>query len=349
MICKTEYHVDFDVLTDNYVFYDFDYTDIEDTDSCIETVRSQIQDSNTLIILFGGYQCLPEMDDWITAINQFQQQIPNSIVMFNGNLSPLSPQVVRPKFHYHKVCLFDQVSNIYWNQNRQFEKSIVKYVKKHKFYWASSKDLIPRRYILSGLIQSNLLDGNFVNYKCVHRNFDPGYLHSTFELATHEEIMSQCSLIDDRVPLPPLDSTIEFFETEPIFYTDSYCSLITDTYYGENIFLSEKVYTAMLYKHIFFYLGSPGTLQYLKSQGYETFDDVIDTSYDSIVQNGRRLMAARRSLLEFLNQPMSTIKSVYKKYRVQLEENKKLVGVAQRNEEITQILKQILNETRTTH
>jgi hypothetical protein len=45
-------------------------------------------------------------------------------------------------------------------------------------------------------------------------------------------------------------------------------------------FVTEKTYRTMLNRHPFVMQGCPGILEYLQSQGYKTFDSVIDESYD---------------------------------------------------------------------
>ena len=95
---------------------------------------------------------------------------------------------------------------------------------------------------------------------------------------------------------------------------------------------------------MFFYLGYQGTLAYLKKQGYETFDNIIDTSYDAISDSGQRLIAARNSLIEFLTQPLETIKSAYEQAIPAIEHNKQLVQKQRPDLIITKHIENLLNE-----
>ena len=49
---------------------------------------------------------------------------------------------------------------------------------------------------------------------------------------------------------------------------------------GMEDFLSEKIVSPLLAQRPFLYLSSPKTLKFLKSLGFDVFDDIIDISYD---------------------------------------------------------------------
>jgi len=81
-------------------------------------------------------------------------------------------------------------------------------------------------------------------------------------------------------------------------YEETYFSLISETcYYNSHWgyesaqFLSEKVWKSILFKHPFIVISTPGILRCLKHIGYKTFEDIIDESYDKIVDDGDRLLA----------------------------------------------------------
>ena len=76
------------------------------------------------------------------------------------------------------------------------------------------------------------------------------------------------------------------------YYKETYFSLISETTYHENIpFFSEKVFKAMAMGHPFLLVTAPRSLQYLKKLGYKTFHPLIDETYDTIDDPGKRMMA----------------------------------------------------------
>jgi hypothetical protein len=52
---------------------------------------------------------------------------------------------------------------------------------------------------------------------------------------------------------------------------------------GHLPFLTEKVFKTIGFKMPFIFYGEPGSLQFLKTLGYKTFDKIWDESYDSII------------------------------------------------------------------
>jgi hypothetical protein len=65
-------------------------------------------------------------------------------------------------------------------------------------------------------------------------------------------------------------------------YTDSYINLVTETSIFENtIFISEKTWRPFMCGQFGLWLGNPGTVQFLRSCGFDVFDDVFDNhNYD---------------------------------------------------------------------
>jgi hypothetical protein len=59
---------------------------------------------------------------------------------------------------------------------------------------------------------------------------------------------------------------------------------------------SEKSYKPMAFKHPTVSWGSPGLLKYLQSQGFVTFDNRIDESYDNIHDDSERLLKVVQSV-----------------------------------------------------
>ena len=65
-------------------------------------------------------------------------------------------------------------------------------------------------------------------------------------------------------------------------FTDCYINLVTETnVYNDTPMLSEKTFKPILAGQLFILLASPGAVQFLRDIGIDTFDDVIDHSYDN--------------------------------------------------------------------
>lgn len=59
----------------------------------------------------------------------------------------------------------------------------------------------------------------------------------------------------------------------------------------DRVFVSEKTFKPLAYQHPFVIQGTPGTLAYLHSRGFESFGTWIDQSYDQMVDHADRFEA----------------------------------------------------------
>lgn len=64
------------------------------------------------------------------------------------------------------------------------------------------------------------------------------------------------------------------------WYSETYVNLVTETFFGKNVFLSEKIFKPLSNLQPFIVLGDYGTLAELKRLGFKTFEPFIDESYD---------------------------------------------------------------------
>jgi hypothetical protein len=183
-----------------------------------------------------------------------------------------------------------------------------------------TKDYSERKFILSNIISNGLLDHGYVSYKQVNRRD----MYYTYRTEQRNYIMETANKIDNYLPLPPLDDSIEFDSMPRKFMTDSYVNMVTDTFYelphGQT-FLSEKVFNAIAHGQMFVMLSPANTLQYLKSIGYQTFGDYIDESYDAIEDNFERILAVTKSFIDFATQPKEKIHETYVKCLPILQHN----------------------------
>lgn len=342
-----EYDIVLDIPTDNYVVLNLYPSHLE---SIVEYVKSvQLPNENTLIILLGAFQCIQEHALWVDPLNDFCKTIPNPVIVFTGKLNKdANDSIPSLTFAYCRISMFDYVSNFHWN--RRVDNQLRNWTfdcmreRKYKFYWASSKDWYTRRYILAGLINSNLISDNLVNYKCLNTDIPGPWLQQNVLSQHFEHVNQECTSIQHMLPLASLDNTVEFSQTNVNFYLDSIMGIVTDTFFNQGVFVSEKVFNAINYQQLFFYIGYKGTLQYLRDQGYNTFDDIIDTSYDTIEDTGSRLIAARKSLLEFLEQPLSKLQLAYKKSIPAIKHNKNLLQKQRPDIQFSEYIRDYLNE-----
>jgi hypothetical protein len=79
----------------------------------------------------------------------------------------------------------------------------------------------------------------------------------------------------DPKPESELCSSIEDFTT-------SYLNIVTEARCDDIGYLTEKTYKPLRAGQLFLIQGPPGTIAYLRSQGFDTFDDLLDhDKYDN--------------------------------------------------------------------
>jgi len=67
----------------------------------------------------------------------------------------------------------------------------------------------------------------------------------------------------------------------PQLYSNSLVSVITETLYDrQEVHMTEKTFKALTWRHPFVLVATPGSLAYLQSIGFYTFNDFWDESYD---------------------------------------------------------------------
>jgi len=83
-------------------------------------------------------------------------------------------------------------------------------------------------------------------------------------------------------------------------YYDSACHIVFETLLDADSsggsFLTEKTYKCIKYGQPFVIVGTAGSLEQLRRDGYRTFDHVIDTLYDTITHSTQRYLAIRMIL-----------------------------------------------------
>jgi hypothetical protein len=72
-------------------------------------------------------------------------------------------------------------------------------------------------------------------------------------------------------------------------YDASWYSIVAETQYNlDHVFITEKTGKTILAKRVFVLFAPQGCLKFLRSQGFQTFDGIIDESYDSEPNNLKR-------------------------------------------------------------
>jgi hypothetical protein len=84
-------------------------------------------------------------------------------------------------------------------------------------------------------------------------------------------------------------------------YTDSYVNYVTESSAKSDIlFLSEKTWKPFIAGQFGIWLGNPGTVEFLRSIGFDVFDDLIDHSYDYELDFHQRIKLLHQSISQIM-------------------------------------------------
>jgi hypothetical protein len=249
----------------------------------------KINNNHEIVIIWGAPNRLTYYPECVDAIEAFAQSIPNRVVLFDGNYS----NKIQPKnFTYAQISYFEHVARCTW------PAADIDTTRSRSFAMIGTKDYPTRKYLLSRIVQAGADANALISYKQINSS---GINLSNYTQTQIDEITSVAEQVNYRLPWPALDSSIEFAQLPREFLLSTYVNVITDTFFEGDVFVSEKVYTAIAHGQIFVMLAPAGTLAYLRSQGYQTFGNFIDESYDSISDNYARLQAVADLVINLHN------------------------------------------------
>lgn len=212
--------------------------------------------------------------------------------------------------------------------------------RKKYFMCLNFKSRIHRVAIILFLLARNYLDKGIVTYFGRHNlyEFNPEELVGSTktnsvlinfvkQLPEAEELIGQMDRFDELRPLTydkeldvtlsekwPLSQYIPEMSTYgDIDQFDTYFEIITETYFSDetNFFISEKTLRAFLRFQLFIVVGSPYTLKYLRSIGFQTFSPWIDESYDEIADPAKRMSAIFKEIDRLCSMSLDQIHQMY--------------------------------------
>jgi len=88
---------------------------------------------------------------------------------------------------------------------------------------------------------------------------------------------------------------------DPIWYDSTYFSIVAETLVDKefDMFVTEKTFKPMAFYHPFVIVAQQGHLQSLRNNGFETFGNLFDESYDDIEDWTQRLIAVINTVKNF--------------------------------------------------
>ena len=286
-----------------------------------------IKNDQSLIVLWGVDRRINVNDRRFNKLNAWYHSIKNPMILFNGAVYPNNPKFL--EFSYQQIEFFRYLSKL------SISKFIPTVNKSKKFFFASTKDYLSRRYILQSLITNGFREQGYLAYKCIERC----YTNEPYDSTNLQLIRDAGTGIDHLLPIQGFDTSVEYRDISTDVFSDSYLSIVTETFFTGPLYFSEKIFNSMLYNHFFIYLGPPHSLKYLRSLGFKTWSHIIDESYDTIENPAERLYAVTNSINRFLSNSIDEIKQIYIENLDIINHNRNLVLSTEINDTIASAMR----------
>ena len=169
---------------------------------------------------------------------------------------------------------------------------------KKKFFLSYNKNATKtfRIQLILWLIKNRLIDDTYLSILIKDSNFSIKNLISVekelSELDKYYDTFDKIgfNILDWDYPNHQNDVFSNLKYTTKSHYAETYFNIITETSFENNsLNLTEKSFKALANCHPFIIIGDMGTHEYLKTLGFELYDEIIDYSFDSNPDNQKRL------------------------------------------------------------
>jgi hypothetical protein len=104
-------------------------------------------------------------------------------------------------------------------------------------------------------------------------------------------------------------------------WNTSFLHIVSETIWQEKIHFTEKVFKPIVLHQPFVVLQAPGSLEYLRSYGFKTFDDWWDESYDTIEDPQQRMQAIADIVNSIGNKSLEELETMRMEMASVLEHN----------------------------
>ena len=283
-------------------------------------------DSSTLVILWHAVELGPWNQSWIDKLNNIVKSANYKLVYVTGCSHKLNlHDFFDIKFDLQFLPVFDVRSRNMWHRNYGGPNPI--HVDKNKKYMCNNaKDEWHRRFMLGNLIQNDLIDAGVVSYQC-----SEGV--NTFDLPSIQNTLDVCMpYIPIRLANRP-GGNQEIKNIAVLLsrnqFLNSYINLVGETFFNNRqyntSFVTENTFNAIANNQMFIIVGQAGSLDLVRSLGYQTFSSIIDESYDTILDNEQRLAMVTKEILRFISRPIDKVREDYIKVKDIIEHNRDLL------------------------
>lgn len=279
-----------------------------------EAVLKRIVDKTAFLVLDNALEPFEKSIDSIYTNIVIQENIPASQIILLTNMydaKQYSDNIAR-SINQNPIKIF------WYTSFEQDLKDSIDYIYKgicpttltlkkynKKFLYFNRRWRLHRPFLMTLLYSRNLIEQGYVSFgPCDPKDT---WNHRWPELTRYFRNDPDITLLltnnQGVKELPPMfldtdELHINRAEATPntnYYYENSYFSVISETTYFTNWysparFLSEKAFKPIAMKHPFVLVSVPNSLEIFKIMGYKTFSPFINESYDTEIDDGKRML-----------------------------------------------------------
>lgn len=235
-----------------------------------------------------------------------------------GTVLHCNPILAKTKGKFFNYWAYDYLIRLkHYKQSVNMRNSFVP-----KFLSLNGRPDWHRYYVLQRLHDRGLLENNLVSFLNRYGNFknqenidkflrsycgDPVFVKDVIRNQTIRILDRNNDQIhnDDR-------------SHDNFIYEQTSISLVTETYADakRGLFVTEKSYKPLANCHFQIWIAQPGIVEFFRNLGFDMFDDFVNNSYDTVVDDISRFESAFFCLERFLND----VKRLTEKDKIQLQQ-----------------------------
>ena len=169
-----------------------------------------------------------------------------------------------------------------------------------------------RAIIMADLVGHGILERSFWSY-CHRPEGTEDYTDSPIEMDQASRQRTNAFL--DRAPyfcddLADHERNDHSLLPDNLF-SESFCNIVIESQFDVDgsggVFITEKTFKPIKHGQLFFIAGAAGSLQRLRDLGYRVFDEVLDNSYDLVLDPTQRWLRLRDSILRAKKQGLHSL------------------------------------------
>jgi len=219
----------------------------------------------------------------------------------------------------------------------------------------------PHRVALMAMLEDRrLLHKGIVSCHVGNGGEQLSWVQSTLQHYFADGLFSREGAVRLREKLPIIvdrddPETFVTYEFAEQIYFDTYFTVVTESFFfprntGNNIptdcaiFPTEKIYKPIILGHPFIVVAPPGFLKHIQDQGFYTFPEMFDESYDSIEDDALRLRHIVNEIERVSSLSDSELTKLTIKLRPKLSRNQHRITRENEPRDLLRLLSQIANE-----